>query len=535
LYQNTVSGVEDGTVIITNGTSAVQITMDNFFNESVRINNMSFWNKGAQGLNAAIIFEKDSASYIRGHEFNKLGFYNFDTCIVFRGLDLVDINNNFFGPTKINENFAYECGAGVYFENSYVNLFEISNSLYHSCTKYGIQIASNSGGVIKLSSTHFEACEPAAILAGGLVTVLNLDSVSAESTGIVSGNGILKTSSSINALNINVTDSGYNQSGFALMPDEYRLNRGAIINAASPVKASGFGWITNTPELVTPVVSNNATYNQSDVRTFGMCPLSSNLARSGNRVFDKFGGWNSAANLNAVPPNSVNLPESVRANFVGVNSGVDIISNISDTFTAPSNGYLYASWMGNLPGTDVGFASGSQVLINGNNTIPIGFTVSPYVGNFVLLVPMDSGDVLSRLSLALFQAPIWCTGVYTSFETTLLNMNDAACGYSKTTTTKYSVADSATLSLVDYNDGATPFSINVKLLFNGGALGYKEYLISSNGTLAASRVYTSIASSVVAGIAVTTNAGGNAQLYNIDVANTSGGAVTVTKQVTYIS
>jgi hypothetical protein len=266
-----------------------------------------------------------------------------------------------------------------------------------------------------------------------------------------------------------------------------------------------------------------------------MRPLSSNLARSGNRVFDKFGGWNSATNLNVVPPNSVNLPESVRSNFVGVNSGVDIIANISDTFTAPSNGYLYASWMGDLPGVDVGFASGSQVLINNSNKLPIGFTLSPYAGNFVFLAPMDSGDVLSRLSLALYQAPTWCTGVYTSFETALLNMNDAACGYSKTTTTKYSVATAATLNLVDYNDGATPFSINVKLFFNGGALGYKEYLISSNGSVAASRVYTSIASSVVSGVAVTTNTGLNSQLYNIDVANTSGSTITVTKQVTYIS
>ena len=535
LFQNSVSGVKDGTVIITDSTTAVSIMMDNFFNESVHINNMSFWNKGARGLTAAIIFEKDSASYVRGHEFNRLGFYNFDTCLVFRGLD-ADINNNFFGPTTVKENFVYDCGVGLYFENTYVNLFEVSNSLYHGCDKYGVQLVPGSGANMTLKATHFEACEPAGILCGTLNTALNFDCVSAESTGVVSGNGLLKTSESVNALVVNVTNNVYNGIGFALMPDEYRLNRGAVINAACPVKVSGYGWITNTPETVTPVVSNNAAYNQADLSTFGMTPVHSNVSRLGVRVFDKFTGWNSAAGLGYTPPNSFALPDAIRSNFVGVAPGTATIANTTDTYTAPSNGYIYASWIAKYAAVDNGFWLGnSQMNIGGTDVLVKGYNFGPGTYNFVVVAPINTGQLLGRTELRTTGASTWATGAYVTFETSYLNMIDAACGYPKSITTEYSLLTANNLNVDDYGDGATPFSIRVQLFFNGGAYGYKEYVISGDGGVAANRVYITVASSVVAGIAVTTNTGANTALYDITVANTSGVTVSVTKIVTYIS
>ena len=535
LFQNNVSGVTAGSVIITDGTSAVEVTMDNFYNESVRFTNLSFFNKGAVGLTCAIIVNKNSTSYVRGQEFHKLGFCNFDSCIVFQGQQ-PSINDNYFGPTTIQENFAYKCNVGFYLVNAYVNLFQISNSLYHDCTKYGIQIAANAGAVMSITNTHFEACEPAGIQAGGLVTVLNLDNVSAEATGVVSGYGILKASSSVNALTVNVSNSGYNQTGFALMPYEFRLNRGAIINASCPIQASGYGWITNTPDMVTPVVSNNALYNQTDLSTFAMCPLHDNVARDGNRVFAKFAGFDTGSQTSLSPPNSVNLPEGIRSRFVGTNSAATLIANITDTYTAPSDGYIYASWMGSFSAVDNGFdVANSRFLIDGAEKLIFSNIFGPYTGNFVLLVPIESGQVLGRTELVPYSAPSWATGVYMTFEENLLNMRNAASGYPRITTTVYTLATGNTLNLVDYTNTTTPYSINVKLFFNGGSKGYKEYVITGDGAVAANKTYTSVASVVVAGVAVTTNVGGNSQMYNIDIANTSGSPISITAQITYIS
>lgn len=532
------TGYGRGTVFVTDGSSAFQIAFDNFFNESIRFKNISFYNRGVIGTSSAIIIDKNTVSYPRGWSFEGMGYYNFDTCIGLRGND-ASIFNNFFGPMTITRQFPYLCGIGLHLIDAYANLCHIDDSLYYGCSKGGIvgavgAQALSSGGIFSVRNTHFEGCEPAGIVAGALTTFLTLDNTSGEATGSVSGYGIIKRSTTPNALTITVSNSNYGYKGFSLMPTEYRLGVGDIITASCPVNVSGYGWIATNPAMVTPVISNNVTYNQTDKSTFGLTPVHSNVGRVGTRTLDKFAGWNSGAAVCYTPPNSALLPDAIRANFVGVSATTQTMVNVSDTYTAPSDGYIYASWIAKYTAVTNGF-SGSQMTIDGVNVLTNANAFGPGAYNFLVVAPIASGKVLGRTDLVMSGAPTWGTAAYMTFETDLLNMFDAACGHPKSVSTQYSLATATNLTVADYGDGATPFSLRVQLFFNGGKYGFKEYVITGDGAVAANRVYTTVASSVVAGIAVTPNVGANAELYDITIANTSGVTVSVTKIVTFIS
>jgi hypothetical protein len=532
------TGYGRGTCIVTDGNSAFSILFDSFFNESVRFRKMSFYNKGAIGLTGAIIIDKDTVTYPRGWAFEEIGYYNFDSCITLRGND-PSIFNNFFGPMTITKQFPYLCSSGLQLIDAYANLCHIDDSLYFSCSKGGIIMnagaqALGSGGIFSIRNSHFEGCEPAGIVAGALTTFLTLDNVSGEATGTTGvGYGLIKRSNTIGALTVNVSNSNYGDKGFSLMPSEYRLGRGDVMTASCPVNVSGYGWQTTTPAMVTPVVSNNVTYGQTDVATFCMTPIHSNVGRAGKKAFDKLNGWNSGANINYSPAYSELLPNALRSNFVGVKGAP--IYNVSDTMTAPANGYFMASWIASYSATDNGFQSGSDVRVGGTNRVTLGNSFGPYTGNFLFLTPVNSGQSLARCSLIENVAAAWTTSALVTFEPTTLDMFNAACGYPRTLAIETTVANGASYIAEDYGDGATSYAVNVKLYFNGGALGYYEYLVTGDGAVAANKSYTTVASRVIAGIALTTATASNTSTYYITCANTSGGTVRVTKEVTYLS
>jgi len=538
LYQ---SGAASGAVIVTNGTNALQVNLDSFFNESVRIKNLSFYNKGARGATSAVTVTKTGTQYPRAWEFERIGYYNFDSCLTLQG-GTTDLNTNYIGTLTVRENFPYDCGIGLRLADVYANLMSVQSSLYHGCAKGGIVFnagakALGSGGVITVRDTHFEGCEPAAILAGVYSSVLSLDSVSAEACGVLSGYGFLKRSTSIGALTVNAHNSGYGDKGFSLMPSEFRLGRGDEINASCPVNASGYGWRTNTPDMVTPVVSNNPAYNQSDKSTFCLAPMHTKEGgRAGPRCFDKFTGWNAAANLSYTSPASDELPDALRSRFVGVKAaGMAPIYNITDTYTAPADGFIYVSWLAGHSSIDNGFQPGSSVVIDGIDTVTVGNTFGPHTGAFVYVAPIKAGKTLGRTSFGHYQAPSFMTAAYVTFERTALSVADAACGHPRTLTTKGMAAAGGALNLVDYGDSATPFCLRVKLWMNGGQYGYAEYLIRGDGVLAANRVYTSVTSDLAAGVTVTTTGGVNTGLYDITVNNALGVPLTVTRQVEFLS
>ena len=538
LIQNGLSN--NGTVIVTNGTNGLMVNLDSFWNESIRVRNMSFFNKGDRGFSCAILIDKTAANYPRGWEFDQIGYHNFDSCLVIRGNN-PGINENFIGTMVVRKNFPYDCGVGIQLIDCYPNLMLLQNSLYHGCNKGGLVFAAGaqggSGGIVTMRDTHFEGCEPAAVTAGAYQTILNLDSVSAEACGVVSGYGFIKRHpTSINSLTLNVSNSGYGDKGFSLMPKEFRLGRGSVINASCPVNASGYGWITNTPHMVTPVISNNAAYNQADTSTFCMAPTSTNFGRAGKRCFEKFAGWNGAGNINYTPPMSGELPDALRSQVVGTKSaGNAPIYNVSDIFVAPDNGHVYASWLASYSSLDNGLAPGSSVVVAGAETAVLGNTFSPYTGNFLYMAAIKTGQQLGRTSLITYGVPAYQSAAYVSFETKRLTMAEAACGHPRVSTSTVDVATAWFATIADYGDGATPYALRLRLIFDGGKYGFAEYVISGDGVLSSKRVVTPVASAVVTGIAVTVNGGLNTALYDIRVDNSSGKTVTITRQVEYLS
>ena len=395
LYQ---SGA-NGTTIITNGNSAFIINLDSFFNESIRFKNIGFLNTGSSGSTSAITINKQSTtggSFPRGWEFRDIGCSGFYSFMTVQGFDST-FTNNFIGTCGFYNVIAYNTSFGIRAIDCYFDLLSLNDCLFHSASAYGISfetgaLSLGAGAIMTMRNTHFEGCGFAAIRGGVRQSVLNLQSVSAEACGVSTGFGFINATG-INNLTINVEGGGYGTAQFALMPPEFRLGNGHVINSAVPVFASGIGWQTNTPQTVTPMISNNATYNQTDKYTFCMTPLSTNIGRTNNRTFERFSGYYSAGGVSLNAANSASLPESVRANFVGVSPASGIVNNISDTFTAPSAGYVYTSWMAAYTASNTGFGNGAQVLINGANVTPaIGNIFNQYTGNFLLLYARDKRE-----------------------------------------------------------------------------------------------------------------------------------------------
>jgi len=534
----------NGTTITTNGNSAFIINFDSFFNESIRFKNIGFLNTGAIGSTSAITVNKlatTGGSFPRGWEFRDLGCSGFYSFLTVQGFDPT-FTNNFFGTIGLYNVVTYNTGVSIRAIDCYFDLLSMNDCLFHLASAYGISfeeggLSYGSGAIMTLRNTHFEGCGSAAIRGGSRYSVLNLQSVSAEACGVTTGYGFI-LQQGINNLIINVEGGGYGDSQFALMPPEFRIGNGCIINSAVPVFASGIGWQTNTPNTVTPIISNNATYNQTDKYTFCMTPLSTNIGRTNNRTFERFSGYYSAGGVSLNAANSSNLPESVRANFVGVPSASQIVGNISDTFTAPSDGYIYTSWMAAYTASNTGFGNGAKVVINGVNVTPAyGNIFNQYTGNFLLLYSIGNGQQLGQFDPYMTPNPAWQTAHYQTFEPSLLPMSQAACGYPKVQTTSFSQLNGSPandLVIVGTGDGVTPYTVRVKLLFASGAYGYREFLITGNGVSNA-RTVTTVSSNVVSGVATVVNAGANADQYNITVQNTSGFAMEVTKQVEYIS
>lgn len=528
-------GYANGVLIETSGVSAFTVSMDSFSNETVRFENIGFRNSGAVGSTSPITITQNSTGFPRGVQLVNIASSNYYANIT---ITTTTIGVNGFGTMLFDRVTSYTSTIGALFIGAagtivMVDLLTIRNCLFHSCSAGGLVMQGTCPVYATLQDTHFEGCEPAGIITSANATTLNLINVSAESTGTTgSAKGIIDASLT-GELILNVSNIGY---GFVAMPQEFRLKRFCTINASSPVNVSGYGWVTNTPEMVTPVVSNAANFaGQTDLSTFGMCPANSDVVRTGARCFEKFQGWNSGAGT-GVGFSSDALPDAMRSRFVGVKpASLTPAYNITDTFTAPSNGYIYSSWLGSYTFPDDGLAPGSEVVINGVDTTTLGNCFGPYVGNFVYLAPIAAGQVLARCSLGTYNAPQWMTGALTTFEAQLLPMSGAACGYPNTTTDLTLVATGGNVVYADYGDGATPFALEVEIFVNGGQLAYWRYIVNGDGATAANKTYTALAAIASAGISIATANNTNPTMYYFTVTNTTGSNVTVTKRVRYIS
>lgn len=539
-----VSSTNVGVKIITNGVSAFTIDMDNIPQESVLFSNLSIVNIGTKGSTVGISVINNTSNFPRDINFTHVSFASFSSAIHLT----VAIGAYGFGTLVFDRVNTGSCSIGVELSGgtSYgvaADLLHMVDCLFLSCASGGV-VMNNGGPVVgTIQSTHFAGCEPAGLVLGTYATSLTFIDVSGEATGAVSGKGIIDaTTAPTGSFNLNVLSQPY---GFTAMPNEYRLNRYCVINSAVPVFASGNGWKTYTPQTVTPVISDIAAYNQTEYATFCMTPTQSTVGRQGYRCFKNFSGYDSGASVNYNPPNSSSLPTELMARYVGQTASTrGPISNISDTYTAAADQKLYLSWWADDTNNGNGFVTGvATFTVAGTNKVaPLaGLSYGPFTGNFVFLTKIGVGTTLTTAQMTMYFAPNYMSGGYLTYldeSKGYLNMLEASAGYPRTTNDIYTLTTGNSVTLTDYGNGSTGYSIRLKIYINNGSLGYYEYVVNGNGTnnTAGNRTYTTIASSAISGVSISTATGGaSTSLYNVIVSNTSGSSVTVTKTIKYLS
>ena len=511
---------------------------DTFFFESVTFKNLTVRqpnNTAAFQQGIAFYLTKETSNYSRKHLWENINCYGFSTFLeMYVPTGNPATSANYIGPVYLDRVHTFGTLRGVDFINITCNLFSVTRCLFHQCTEGGLYARDNSLTYLSVSDTHFEGCSTA-IRPGAYESRVSMSNVSAEGCGATNGYGILgvQNTATIGTYEVSHSNQMY---GYVLGPDEIRLTMGTRLRSSQPVKASGY-FIAETPETIIPVVSDNASYGQSDEFTFFKTELSNKNGRNGIRPFKYIGGFNTSAgdSLNVV---SEGLPQVLKPITVGTNN-TSVFANSgasAETFTAPSDGYLYASFAADVTDADgIYFVSGTSIKINGSAVgYPSSRKLQSGVGIYTLMYPLSSGDVVSDFKLSLTTSA-WRTPAYITFEENLLTAGQAASLLPRSKNDFYTVANSASQVIKDIG-GASPtsYAVKVTLLFNGGASGVYELFARGDG-LNTNRVYTTGINSVGSGIAITTPTDLNVDLFNISVANTTGSDLDIEAQVEYLS
>lgn len=440
---------------------------------------------------------------------------------------------NYFGPTYIDRCNVFKTETCIELDNVNLNLFYLDRNLFHDTTVGGGIHLNGSATFMNMRNTHFEGCEPAGIYQSDSNWNCNigLDNVSAENTGVDSGYGLLQPympAFGYSGLKLFVSNKLYPS---AFMPDEIRLPFGAEISSQCPIKVSGYGWIAATPETVTPVVSNDATYGQTDTYTMFLSPLSTDIGRHGNKFMEtSLAGSNAGVGRT---PYSGTLPTGVRERCVGINTN-NLINNNTESSQTVADGYVYGSFAAACTDANNGF-SNAVVTIGGVDIgVTEGFTWGPYTGLFTLVAPIETGDFLTTCDVTIFESE-WRTPIYWSFEPNLLTAAEAAVAYPKSNRYDNSVNTAATFISQEFGQLNEDYTVRVRHIFNAGAKGVHEYIVRGDGTTAG-RVYVVTVNSLGSGVAVTINGSpSDENLYKIDIANTTGATLYITREVEYIS
>lgn len=491
-------------------------------------------NTAAYQTGIAFLVQKNTPNYARKHNWENVNCYGFGSFIeVYRTSGSPVDAANFLGPITLDRVYTYGTLRGVDVNNVSLNLFVVTRSLFHGCTQGGIWGRPSSLMNLMLRDTHFESCSPA-VQPGQFETNIAYDNVSAENCGTTTGFGLIGYTgqSTVGTLQVSFLSGLY---GVVLGPDEMRFDRGTLINSNWPLNAAG-AFTTETPENITPVIANNATWSQSDKYTVFKTPLQTRNGRLGVRPFKYLGGFNTSLGY-GVSPISSGIPQAFRPNTVGTNAN-RVFANqgaSAETFTAPVDGYIYASFAADVTDVDgVFFPSGTQITIDGvdqpfmsTRQLPSG------PGIYTVMYKLNSGQVLSNFRIELTTSS-WRTPMLVTFEPALLNAAEAASVLQRVKVDSYSIASAGSQIVTDIGQSSASYAVRVRMTFNGGSSGVFEYLVYGNG-LNAGRTYVTSINSVAAGVGITNSNNLNVDLFYITVANTTGATLTMDVETEYLT
>jgi hypothetical protein len=480
----------------------------------------------------AIKFTKQSSNYNRMNAIRNVACTGFDkflnfTCPTGSPPD----NNNYYGPIIVEHCHTYDNNTSINIDNCTLNLFKIRDSLFHGATNYGIN-ASNSPLLVYLENTWFEGNQPAAIRNSAYVTEISMDGVGSETTGRTSGWGFLHAyddGAGQKAFSINIT----NLKTFAFMPTELRLPRGGRISSSSPVTASGTLITIETPETVTPVISNNAEFNQTSTQTSFYVPLGSMSldTKAGSRCFDSPTG--NVGSSSAIHPDSSTLPDGLKGRLIGCGASGTHFTHTSGSFIAPEDGYVYGTASLGVSGL-TGWDTGTQMTIDGTTrTIDNAYSLESVKGLFGVVIPIENGAALSQARLSTRGTHQWSAigdVFFSSSYITASGLSSLPADPSKVS----SISASSSKTFKTCGVSAQPYAVKVLLTFGKGSLGVYEalfYGVSTNGSKNVQTILNTADPSIV----ISTSDGNNVDLYNISVTNNNASAVEVFETITFLS
>lgn len=540
------SGPYPMTTIRLSGTGVFfDLPLTRFNQEGVDVEGVAFRQVGTARTGTAFRISKttDTYNYNRHVRFTDVSWTNLDVCVEFVGRAFDSITNplNYFGPTFFDQCGFYDVNTGIKLNYATLNLFAVTRSLFHGCTINGAVDARDGAPFLHLRDTHFEGCEPAAFRGSTSHSSVVLDGVSSESTGDVSGYGLIDPRPGLDSnLRVYVSNSDY---PFALMPTELRLPRNTQLWSSDLVSASGEGLMIHTPETVRPVVSNNASFAQSDTFSYVMTRAEKSTDYPGDPLWSTPSG--TAASVGQSPASS-SLPLGLRGQFVGsVNADV---CDSDESFVAPFDGYIYVSWLARVgfvasaPDSQGGFGVGTVATVGGSSVgLPTGFRYKGWEGVHTLIIPILSGQSLTALKVLHAATPEWKGPAMVSY----LRVDTAADKLAALASTLGPVPRRRRLKRVTLANGANVdirelgrvanSATKVTLLLDGGASGVYTWVTRTAGSNT-SRVDVDIVKSLAAGIttgAVTSPA--HVQLYGMKVTNASGASVTIDAEVEYLT
>lgn len=519
------------------GGELFEINYTDFFFESVSFRDFAVRqpnNTAAFQTGIAFYINKDSSNYARKHNWENINCYGFSNFIVVqRVAGSPTDGNNFLGPFTLDRVHTFGTLRGLELDNVSLNLLVVTRSLFHQCSQGGIWGRPNSLMNLMVRDTHFESCSPA-IQPGQFETRIGYDNVSAEGCGTSSGFGLIGYTgqSTVGTLRVGFVNGLY---GVVLGPQEMRFDKGTLINSNWPLNAAG-AFTTETPENITPVIADDPAFNQTDKFTAFKTPLQARYGRSGIRPFKYLGGFNTSSNMGTSPISS-GLPQSFRPETVGTNANRVFFNQgaSAETFTAPVNGYIYASFAADVTdGGGVFFPSGTQITIDGvdqpfmsTRQLPSG------PGIYTIMYRLNAGQVLSNFRVELTTSA-WRTPMLVTFEPRLLNAAEAASLLQRVKVDSYSIANTAAQVVTDIGQSSASYAVRVRMTFNGGSSGIFEYLVRGDGTNPG-RTYVTTINSVAAGVAIANSNNLNVDLFYITVTNTTGSALAMEVETEYLT
>lgn len=450
----------------------------------------------------------------------------------------------FIGPNIWERVHVRVCKSFMRMDSTAHNRVFINDSYLHDFTESCFNYVNGAWAYLHLRNVTVEGSQPAVIDASStqLQHQLMLDNVAAEVCGNQSADGGWgfykgrRGAAERDRITISVSNNGYQ---FIGMPVEFRLGKGAKINSAHlPVLVSGEGWLTDTPDKVHPVISNNASYGQSEVVTVGMT-----TAQIDNRVPTMIRPLpNTISNVysgDGPELTQEDLPTGFLDDYVGVagylfrhgsTAGYDAV--------APAAGYLYVSGAlrtaGNGRLSNTGTSRQIVVSRGGSplNTIQLDDhcfwqTAGEPIAYTIVVAAPQASDYISSGEI-LFRAGEWVWATTPTFLFSEASQSLSACGGA----VKPVAVDSADIAISTAHTFVGPivrgpYKAEVDVRVSNGS--FVKYLVSGEvyRFVAPTRNVVELGKFETGGLTFTSVAGGNdGAAMNVQVSNGATGAVT---------